>query len=65
MSEPPKLGVIQGAKKEPCVYCGEDAHKVPLACPRIAFIHVDTETGCVDGIEFREPLDVPTPPAAA
>ena len=64
MSEPPKLGVIQGARKEPCVYCGQDPHPVPLACPRIGAIYICTETGCVECIEFREPLDVPTPPAA-
>jgi hypothetical protein len=50
---------------EPCVYCGEEQHKVPLACPRIAAVYICTETGRVECIEFREPLDVPTPPAAA
>ena len=63
--EPTKLGVINGGKKEPCVYCGEDQHKVPLACPRISAIYIDTENGCVEGIEFREPPEAPPPPDAA
>lgn len=30
-----KFEVVQGDKKEPCPYCGSEAHVVPLACPRI------------------------------
>ena len=29
------MEVIRGEKKDPCPYCGEEEHKVPLACPRI------------------------------
>jgi hypothetical protein len=60
---------IRGGKREPCLYCGCDPHPTPLACPRIAVLHVDPETACVSAIEFHESWKPanggPTPPAAA
>lgn len=60
---------ISGGKKTPCVYCGGDPHPVPLACPRIAEIHIDTETGCVNGLTFWGDYfnegETPEPPDAA
>jgi hypothetical protein len=46
------MEVVRGDKKEPCLYCGQDEHKTPLACPRIA--HVTIEDGCISGISFWE-----------
>lgn len=37
-----------------CIYCGADPHPVPLACPRIAMIHVDPDQATVTGISFWE-----------
>lgn len=50
--EPTDLSVIRGEKKEPCLYCGEEAHKTPLMCKRIA--HIEIEDGCITGISFWE-----------
>jgi hypothetical protein len=47
------LGEEREKRKEPCVYCGKDAHVVPLACPRIQSVYVSSE-GYVEGIEFRD-----------
>ena len=38
-------------EKNRCVYCGADAHPVPLACPRISALIINPE-GYVEGIEF-------------
>jgi len=38
-------------EKNRCVYCAADAHPVPLACPRIAMLYINSE-GYVEGIEF-------------
>ena len=63
MTDPTKLGVIQGGRKEPCLYCGKAPHPTALACPRILAIDIDPELGVVVAITFRDmPED---PPAAA
>jgi hypothetical protein len=60
------MGEVRDFPKNLCVYCGEAPHKVPLACPRIMMLHIDTETGCVSGITFWEEFyeeEEPTPAA--
>ena len=52
------LEMIKGGKKEPCVYCGQDPHPVPLACPRIATLWINEE-GYVEGIDFRDDWEEP------
>lgn len=42
------LEVLRGGKKEPCPYCGNDAHSVPLACPRISYITIYDDGSEVD-----------------
>ena len=46
-------------ERDRCVYCGGEGHKVPLACPRIESIEIDTDTGCVCGIRFWPDDDEP------
>lgn len=54
MDEPTdNIRMIKGGKKDPCVYCGEDQHKVVLGCPRIEAIVISSE-GCVAEIIFRD-----------
>ena len=62
-----EVTAIKGGKKDPCIYCGGEAHTVPLACPRIAMIHVDPDTATITGISFWEDFfhEEPTPPKAA
>lgn len=38
------LTVVRNERKELCEYCGEEAHKMPLSCPRITSITYDNET---------------------
>ena len=59
---------IKGGKREPCLYCGGEPHRTPLACPRIAVVHVDPDTATVSAIEFHcgwKPDERPEPPTAA
>jgi len=58
LTEPTKFGVIHGDKKEPCLYCGEPEHSVPLACPRIESIYVSPQ-GNIECIEFRADWEPP------
>lgn len=46
------LEVIRATKKEFCLYCGKEAHKFPLCCPRIAAVEIDPEVGVVTGLSF-------------
>ena len=48
------LRAIDGGRKPACIYCGGEAHPVPLACPRISMIHVDPDTATITGISFVE-----------
>jgi hypothetical protein len=47
------LVLLEGGKKEPCPYCGEQPHVVPLRCPRISHI-VPSASGEWMEIHFRE-----------
>jgi hypothetical protein len=62
-----EVTAIKGGKKDPCIYCGGEPHPVPLACPRIAMIHVDPEMATVTGISFWEDFfeESPESPPAA
>jgi hypothetical protein len=46
------LEVIRSKKKEFCLYCGGEPHKVQLACPRIAHVEICPEHGVVTGLSF-------------
>lgn len=59
------LCVVRSERKEPCHYCGGDAHSVPLACPRIMAVEIDTEVGAICGITFWGDFFKETPPDAA
>ena len=53
-------------QRDQCLYCGNDGHKTPLACPRISGIEVDPDTGCLCGVNFWPEVEIdPKPPAAA
>lgn len=56
-----ELRTIEGHKREPCAYCGQDPHPTPLACPRIKSITIYEGAECME-IEFRDP---PPDPEAA
>ena len=62
-----EIKAIQGGKRDPCIYCGKDAHPTPLACPRIAVIEVDPDTATITGISFWEDFfdEAPEKPPAA
>ena len=46
------MGEVRDFPRALCLYCGGDAHKTPLACPRISMIHVDPDTATITGITF-------------
>ena len=52
---------ISGGKKPQCIYCGGDAHPVPLACPRILHLSISGE-GYVEGITFKDDYFDADPP---
>jgi hypothetical protein len=62
-----EVTAIKGGKREPCIYCGGEPHPTQLACPRIAMIHVDSETATITGISFWEDFfdEQPTPDDSA
>ena len=49
-----EVTAIRGGKREPCLYCGKVPHPTPLACPRIAMLHIDPETATITGLSFWE-----------
>ena len=59
------LEAVRASKKEVCLYCGEDAHKQPLCCPRIARVEIDPEYGVVTGLSFWGDFFDAEPPEAA
>lgn len=63
MDKPINLESVRASKIEPCPYCGESPHKVPLACPRIAYIVAYEDNEQVE-IHFW-PDDEPVAPDAA
>ncbi len=42
------LSLIKGGKKEPCAFCGEAPHGVPLLCPRIDYIVPYDDQSCME-----------------
>lgn len=57
------LGSEREARKEPCLYCGAEAHATQLACPRILAIDIDPEYGVIVGISFRRSWEPDKPVA--
>lgn len=55
---------ITGGKRPPCLYCGKPEHPTPLACPRIAMIHIDPETATITGLTFVDDFFDDESPAA-
>lgn len=43
-----ELRSIDGGKKEPCPWCGQDAHPVPLMCRRIAYVVMNRDEDVVE-----------------
>lgn len=64
MSKVTDLEVIRTERKELCLYCGSDAHKVPLCCPRIAHVEICPEQGVVTGLSFWSDFFEEATPAA-
>lgn len=52
------LEAERNERKEPCPYCGAEAHAAPLACPRVSGITVYKDNDCCD-IQFWPPDDGP------
>jgi hypothetical protein len=40
--------------EERCPYCGETPHAGPLMCRRVSAIEIDSDTGKIYRVEFRD-----------
>ena len=58
MSKLVDLTVYKNEHAEPCIFCGDAAHSVPLMCPRIEGVDIDPNTGGVLGLHFWAEFDM-------